>query len=212
MENSKYFYKVNTFVNTLVITADRVAFVNHKPSDAWSSDQQGAVTWQPVSREAWSAVNNSTVLVLSATDGDGTLKCKTMSFCINQLHLTEISQDLSEFTPLDSPLMPNCSATQSTWSTCMRRSFTLCVVRDVDRQLPAEGVHAHHAVGGWVSQCRDLVVVARNVVKRFSNVCGSFQNNLLWRRKTSDHYVHCAHLADGCTSVVPEAQVRLCLS
>lgn len=118
-----------------------------------SFDQQGAVTWQPVSRELHSTVNNSTLLVPFATDG--TLKCRAISFCINQLHLMEMWRELTRNAHFHN-WMPHCCSSvalrQQVLNLLARRcSFTLCGVRNVDRQLPAEGVDAHHAVGGGVS-------------------------------------------------------------
>lgn len=51
---------------------------------------------------------------------------------------------------------------------------------DVDGELAAEGVHAHHSrVHGGVGERGELVVVAGDAVERLGDVCSSLQDYLL---------------------------------
>lgn len=50
---------------------------------------------------------------------------------------------------------------------------------DVDGELAAEGIHAHHSRVGGAAQRRKLVVGARNAVESFSEVSSTLQDDLL---------------------------------
>lgn len=70
------------------------------------------------------------------------------------------------------------------------RSLTLLGLRglgDVDGELAAEGVHAHHARVGGATQRRQLVVGAGDAVERLGEVGGAFQDDLLQDQPPVNH-------------------------
>lgn len=71
---------------------------------------------------------------------------------------------------------PNLKTGNVLWLTLVG----LGCLADVDGQLTAEGVDAHHpGVSSRAGERRQLVVAARNAVERLSEVSGTLQDDLL---------------------------------